>query len=60
LPPIVLVLVTMAALAYELGGLFTLYFIAQTYHVTRQSFGIARAYQGLTRRQRALTACRNA
>lgn len=45
LPPIVLVLVTMVALAYELGGLFTLYFIAQTYHVTRQSFGIARAYR---------------
>ena len=45
LPPLVLALVTMVALAYELGGLFTLYFIAQTYHVTRQSFGIARAYQ---------------
>lgn len=45
LPPIVLVLVTMVALAYELGGLFTLYFVAQTYHVTRQSFGIARAYK---------------
>jgi hypothetical protein len=45
LPPIVLVLVTMVALAYELGGLFTLYFIAQTYHVTRQSFGISRAYR---------------
>lgn len=45
LPPLVLVLVTMVALAYELGGLFTVYFIAQTYHVTRQSFGIARAYK---------------
>lgn len=45
LPPIVLVLVTMVALAYELGGLFTVYFIAQTYHVTRQSFGISRAYR---------------
>lgn len=45
LPPIVLVLVTMVALAYELGGLFTVYFIAQTYHVARQSFGIARAYR---------------
>lgn len=44
LPPIVFVLVTMVALAYELGGLFTLYFITQTYHVTRQSFGISRAY----------------
>ena len=45
LPPIVLVLVTVVALAYELGGLFTLYFIAQAYHVTRQSFGISRAYR---------------
>lgn len=45
LPPIVLVLVTIVALAYELGGLFTLYFIAQAYHVTRQSFGISRAYR---------------
>ncbi|MES2944964.1 MAG: hypothetical protein V4772_19025 [Pseudomonadota bacterium] len=45
LPLIVFVLVTMVALAYELGGLFTLYFIAQTYHVTRQSFGISRAYR---------------
>lgn len=45
LPPIVLVLVTTVALAYELGGLFTLYFIAQAYHVTRQSFGISRAYR---------------
>lgn len=45
LPPIVLVLVTMVALAYDLGGLFTLYFITQTYHVTRQSFGISRAYR---------------
>jgi len=45
LPPIVLVLVTMVALAHGLGGLFTVYFIAQTYHVTRQSFGIARAYR---------------
>lgn len=45
LPPVVLVLVTMVALAYELGGLFTVYFVAQTYHVTRQSFGIARAYK---------------
>lgn len=45
LPPIVLALVTMVALAYELGGLFTVYFIAQTYHVTRQSFGISRAYK---------------
>lgn len=45
LPPIVLALVTMVALAYEMGGLFTLYFIAQTYHVTRQSYGIARSYR---------------
>lgn len=45
LPFIVLVLVTMVALAYELSGLFTLYFIAQTYHVARQSFGISRAFR---------------
>ncbi len=37
----------MVSLAYELGGLFTLYFVTQTYHVTRQSFGISRAYRRL-------------
>ena len=44
LPPLVLIGVTIAALAYGAEGLFTFYFIAQTYHVTRQSFGISRAY----------------
>lgn len=44
LPALVLAGVTAIALAYEVAGLFTLYFVAQTYHVTRQSFGIARAY----------------
>ena len=33
------------ALAYEVAGLFTLYFVAQGYHVARQSFGIVRAYR---------------
>lgn len=45
LPAIVLVGVVITALAYEVGGLITLYFIAQTYHLARQSFGISRAYQ---------------
>lgn len=44
LPILVLIGVTIAALAYGNEGLFTLYFIAQTFHVTRQSFGISRAY----------------
>lgn len=43
LPMLVLAGVIATALAYEVAGLFTLYFIAQTYHVARQSFGIARA-----------------
>lgn len=43
LPVIVFVGVVTTALAYEVAGLFTLYFIAQTYHITRQSYGIARA-----------------
>lgn len=45
LPAMVLVGVVVTALAYEVAGLFTLYFIAQTYHVARQSFGISRAYR---------------
>jgi hypothetical protein len=45
LPALVLAGVVATALAYEVAGLFTLYFIAQTYHVTRQSFGIARAFR---------------
>ncbi|QMV71897.1 hypothetical protein HS961_03095 [Comamonas piscis] len=45
LPVIVLGGVVATALAYEISGLFTLYFIAQSYHVARQSFGVARAYR---------------
>lgn len=45
LPLCVLLGVTVTALAYDIAGLFTLYFVAQTYHVARQSFGIARAYR---------------
>jgi hypothetical protein len=45
LPAIVLAGVLATALAYEVAGLFTLYFVAQTYHVARQSFGIARGYR---------------
>ena len=45
LPVIVLVGVVATALAFEVAGLFTLYFCAQSYHVARQSFGIARAYR---------------
>jgi len=45
LPTMVLLGVVVTALAYEVAGLFTLYFIAQTYHVARQSFGISRAYR---------------
>ena len=47
LPAIVLVGLTAAALAYEVAGLFTFYLFAQTYHVVRQSFGIARHYKGM-------------
>lgn len=46
-PLVVAVVVAFLALAYEIAGLFTLYLIAQTYHVSRQSFGIARNYQRL-------------
>lgn len=45
LPVIVLVGVVATVLAFEVAGLFTLYFCAQSYHVARQSFGIARAYR---------------
>ena len=45
LPAMVLLGVVVTALAYEIAGLITLYFIAQTYHVARQSFGISRAYR---------------
>jgi hypothetical protein len=45
LPVIVLGGVVATFLAFEVAGLFTLYFCAQSYHVARQSFGIARAYR---------------
>jgi hypothetical protein len=45
LPLVVLIAVTVAALAYEAEGLITFYLMTQTYHVARQSFGIARAYR---------------
>jgi len=45
LPVIVLGGVVATVLAFEVAGLFTLYFCAQSYHVARQSFGIARAYR---------------
>ena len=45
LPVIVLVGVMATVLAFEAAGLLTLYFCAQSYHVARQSFGIARAYR---------------
>jgi hypothetical protein len=47
LPALVLVAVAVIAVAYEVAGLFTFYLFAQTYHVSRQSFGIARAYKRL-------------
>jgi len=45
LPPIVLAATSAVAMVWSVGGLFTVYFVWQTYHYTRQSFGIARAYQ---------------
>ena len=45
LPLVVFIGVVTTALAYEVAGLFTLYFVAQTYHITRQSYGIARAFK---------------
>jgi hypothetical protein len=44
-PFLVLLALTIIALAYEVSGLFTLYLFAQTFHVTRQSYGIARTYR---------------
>lgn len=45
LPVLVLSGVLATALAWEVAGLFTLYFIAQSWHVARQSRGIARSYR---------------
>lgn len=36
---------TIVALAYEATGLFALYFVLQAFHVSRQSYGIARRYE---------------
>lgn len=43
-PILILVGLTMVALAYEATGLFALYFVLQTFHVARQSYGIARRH----------------
>ncbi|SEL57101.1 hypothetical protein SAMN05518845_108310 [Variovorax sp. YR750] len=43
-PILVLAGLTFVALAYEAAGLFALYFALQAFHVTRQSYGIARRY----------------
>ncbi|WP_432731443.1 hypothetical protein [Variovorax sp. W6] len=43
-PVAVLAGLTVVALAYEAAGLFGLYFALQTFHVTRQSYGIARRH----------------
>lgn len=45
LPPLVLAATSTVAALWSVGGLFTVYFVWQTYHYTRQSFGIARAYR---------------
>lgn len=41
-PILVLAGLTIVALAYEAAGLFALYFLAQSFHVSRQCYGIAR------------------
>ena len=43
-PVLILMGLTIVALAYEAAGLFALYFALQTFHVSRQSYGIARRY----------------
>jgi hypothetical protein len=43
--PILIVMgLTVVALAYEAAGLLALYFVLQTFHVARQSYGIARRH----------------
>lgn len=42
--PVLIVGLTVVALAYEAAGLFALYFALQAFHVARQSYGIARRY----------------
>jgi hypothetical protein len=43
-PILILAGLTIIALAYEATGLLALYFVLQTFHVSRQSYGIARRY----------------
>jgi hypothetical protein len=43
-PILILVALTIVALAYEAAGLLALYFVLQTFHVSRQSYGIARRH----------------
>lgn len=43
-PILILAGLTIIALAYEAAGLFALYFVLQAFHVSRQSYGIARRY----------------
>lgn len=45
LPPLVLLATGIVGALGGAGGLFTVYFVGQTYHYTRQSYGIARAYR---------------
>lgn len=45
LPPLVVGATAAIAALWGVRGLFTAYFIGQTYHYTRQSYGIARAYR---------------
>lgn len=45
-PILIAIGLTIIALAYEATGLLALYFLLQTFHVTRQSYGIARRYDG--------------
>ncbi|MES2251590.1 MAG: hypothetical protein V4645_30275 [Pseudomonadota bacterium] len=43
-PLLILTALTVIALAYEAAGLLALYFVLQTFHVARQSYGIARRH----------------
>lgn len=43
-PILILAALTMVALAYEATGLLALYFVLQTFHVARQTYGIARRH----------------
>lgn len=43
-PVLILAGLTLIALAYEVAGLFALYFVMQAFHVARQSHGIAKRF----------------